>query len=197
MRTRIPPLARAPSRQTRLSLLLYGRGIRIIVSRRSALFWPRNRLCSPPLNCSEYLVLAADKPGDQKLTYQQKVGGLILGFGSGHYVFKRLDALGFELGMGERLAREHLIAHRGVVDERSFDERGLSEVFGLQSFEGVHIRMMCARAVVERVLDELESGEADGVEGFMIGAASVAHGDRRNAQIFQGLDPLLENRGAG
>src|SRR5271165_2682918 len=99
--------------------------------------------------------------------------------------------------MRKRFTREHLVAHGGVVDESGFDERGLGQVFGLQAFVGVHVRMMCARGIVERVLDELKAGEADGVESFVIGAASVAERKSRDAEIFEGSHPLLENGSDG
>ncbi len=43
----------------------------------------------------------------------------------------------------------------------------------------------------------MESGQADGIEGFVIGAAGVAHRERGDAEIFQRLDPLHKNRGDG
>ena len=53
----------------------------------------------------------------------------------------------------------------------------------------------CVRAaVVERILDELEAGQADRVERQVIGAAGVADGDRRHAEIAKRREPLLEER---
>ena len=45
---------------------------------------------------------------------------------------------------------------------------------GLQALVGVHVGVVGAGLVVHRVLDELEAGNADGVEGEVIGAAGVA-----------------------
>ena len=47
--------------------------------------------------------------------------------------------------------------------------------------------------VVERVLDELEAGDADRVEGEMVGAAGVAQGEGGDAEVVEGLDPLGED----
>ena len=57
---------------------------------------------------------------------------------------------------------------------------------------GVHVGMVSAFAVVQRVLDELEAGNADGVETEMVGAASVAQSDRGYADVLERLHPLLE-----
>src|SRR5450432_471559 len=54
---------------------------------------------------------------------------------------------------------------------------------------------MRARAVVERILDELKAGNADGVESFVVGSAGVAVGDGGNAEVLQRLHPLREDRG--
>jgi len=77
-------------RQTRLSLSLYGRGIRIIVSRRSAL---------------EERLVGIEWPGTWRRSAQfersgvsgtellpKKLSGLILDFRTEHYVFQRLRA---------------------------------------------------------------------------------------------------------
>jgi hypothetical protein len=44
---------------------------------------------------------------------------------------KRLHLLLAELGMRQRLAREHLVAHGGVVNENRLDYRRLLQVAGL------------------------------------------------------------------
>src|SRR5277367_1487444 len=52
---------------------------------------------------------------------------------------------------------------------------------------------MRARAVVKRVLDKLESGQADGVERLVVSAASIAEGECGDAEVFQRRHPLSEN----
>src|SRR5512133_1287564 len=60
-----------------------------------------------------------------------------------------------------RLARQQVGARRRVVHEPRQDGGRLLEVVGLQPVERVHVGMVAARAVLERVLDELEPGQAD------------------------------------
>ena len=56
----------------------------------------------------------------------------------------------------------------------------------------------CVRAaVVQRVLDKLEAGNADGVETEMVGAAGVAQSDRGYADVLERLHPLFEDRADG
>src|SRR5208283_3232830 len=94
--------------------------------------------------------------------------GGVRGFhGSGHHL-KRSRALLFEFGMRQRLAGQHLIAHGGVVHEDRLNRCCLRQVGGLQAFVGVHVRMMRARAVVEVVLNKLESRDPDGIERFVV-----------------------------
>src|SRR5204863_1613554 len=50
------------------------------------------------------------------------------------------------------------------------------------------------RVVVELVLDELEAGEADGVEGEVIGAAGAAHRQRRGTEVVKRDEPFPEDR---
>src|SRR5581483_5806035 len=53
---------------------------------------------------------------------------------------------------------------------------------------------MRARLILDRILNELESGNADSIEGKVIGAASIAHRERVHAQIFERLHPCFEDR---
>src|SRR5271154_7594678 len=91
------------------------------------------------------------------------------------------------------LARQHLVAHGGVVDESRDNYGGLLQVFWLQPVIHVHVRVVCAGFVIERILNELESWDADGIKRQVIGATGVAHGDSGHAQIFEGLHPGFEN----
>ena len=99
--------------------------------------------------------------------------------------------------MRQGLARQHLVAHGGVVHKNGFHHRGLRQVLGLQAFVGVHVRVVRARAVIERVLDKLESRNADCVERFVIGASGIAHGQRVDAKVVERLNPLREDRRDG
>ena len=47
------------------------------------------------------------------------------------------------------------------------------------------------------ILDELESGDADGIEGEMVSAAGVAHGESGHAEIFERTHPGFEDGGNG
>lgn len=66
------------------------------------------------------------------------------------------------------LARHHLVTHRCVVGERGDDHRGLLEVILHRVIEGVEVRVVGPRKVVELILDELKAGQPHGVEGAMV-----------------------------
>jgi hypothetical protein len=117
----------------------------------------------------------------------------LFGDGVGEEVFQRGVLLLAEFGVGQGFAREHLVAHGGVVDEDRLYCCGLFQVAGLEVFVDVLIGVVGFGFVVERVLDELEAGDADRVEGEMVGAAGVAQGDGGDAEVLEGLDPLGED----
>src|SRR5258708_8223613 len=56
---------------------------------------------------------------------------------------------------------------------------------------------MGAGLVLDGILDELESWDADGVERKVIGASGVAHAKRVHAEIFEGLHPGFKDRRYG
>jgi len=58
---------------------------------------------------------------------------------------------------GSWLARQLIIAHRGVVNECRHDRGSLFHVVTLNAVEHILIRMVCARVVFNFVLDELEA----------------------------------------
>src|ERR1035438_466841 len=58
----------------------------------------------------------------------------------------------------------------------------------------IHVGMMRARGVIHGVLNELETGQPDRVEGLVVRSARVANGHRSRAQIFERLQPRFENR---
>src|SRR5579859_6419498 len=91
------------------------------------------------------------------------------------------------------LAREHLIAHRRVIDEVGNNHSDLPQILELHTIVNIHIRVMRARLVLDRVLDELESWNAYCIEREVIRSASVAHCERVHSQIFELLHPRLEN----
>ena len=70
-------------------------------------------------------------------------------------------------------------------------------VAGLQTVVDIHIGMVCACLVLDGVLDELESGNADGVERKMISATGVAHGESSHPEIFKGFHPRFEDGSHG
>src|SRR5262249_18827478 len=120
---------------------------------------------------------------------------LLLNLSTRHSALQRRIALLFKFWMRECLARQHLIAHSCVVHKRRFHGCGLCQILFLEALVGVHVGVMGARSVVEAILDELEPWDADGVEGLVICAASVAHGDRGDAKVLERLHPLREDRG--
>src|SRR5690606_37925382 len=54
-----------------------------------------------------------------------------------------------------------------------------------------------AAAVIRRVLDELEAGNADGLHVDVVGAARVTQGDGVGPEAVEGLEPFLEHGGGG
>src|SRR5207302_3539589 len=83
-----------------------------------------------------------------------------------------LRARGLRFGQG--LARDHFVAVGGQVDERSDDHGHLLHVRLLNALVDVHVGMMSARVVVQRILDESKTGQADGIESKVIGTSGVA-----------------------
>ena len=63
-----------------------------------------------------------------------------------------------------RHSRQLFVAHRRVIDEGRDDHGGLLQIGCLNRLEYVHVRVMRARFVVDRVLDELERRQADMIE---------------------------------
>src|SRR5262245_38922847 len=93
----------------------------------------------------------------------------------------------------QRLAWEEIFTHGSVVNNRGDDGGGLHEVAGFCVVVNVHLGVMGASCVIERVLDELEARKSNGVEREMVGAAGVANRDRCGAEILEGSEPGLEN----
>ncbi len=98
-------------------------------------------------------------------------------------VLKRARALGARLR--KRLARNHFVAVRGQVHERSDNHRHLLHVRFLDALVHVHHGVVCARVVIQRILDESKARQAHGVEGEMIRAAGIANRQRGHAEISQ------------
>ena len=57
--------------------------------------------------------------------------------------------------------------------------------------------MVSAAVVIHRILDELEARNAHFVKGQVIGAASVLSSNGGHSEVFQGCNPLRENRPFG
>ena len=72
------------------------------------------------------------------------LGILLRRFGPRHEVLQRRLALLFQFRMRQRLARQHLVAHGGVIHKDGFHYGRLSKVFRLQAFVGIHVRMVSA-----------------------------------------------------
>ena len=76
-----------------------------------------------------------------------------------------------------RFARHLLIHHRGIVNEGGHDGRRLLHVVRLNPVVDVRVRMMRS-GVVDRILEEVEAGQADFVEGDVIGSARRVGSER-------------------
>src|SRR5690242_6548247 len=111
---------------------------------------------------------------------------------AGHATLERAGALGARLL--RRFAWNHFVAVGRQVHERSYDHRHLLHIRLLDAFVDIHVGVVRARVVIERVLDELKPGQAHGIERKMIGAAGVANRQRSHAEIVERLHPFLEKR---
>src|SRR6266571_1815078 len=78
---------------------------------------------------------------------------------------RRLSTLAtLRLRLGERLAGQHAFTGGRVIYERRDDGRDLHQVAPLDAIVDVHVGVMRARLVLDRVLDELEAWKSHGVE---------------------------------
>jgi len=68
----------------------------------------------------------------------------------------------------------------------------LLQIGRLQPLVGIEVRVMRQRVVLDFVLDELEAGQADAVEGQVVGAAGVGEAQRGGTHVAEGLEPLAE-----
>ena len=89
-------------------------------------------------------------------------------------------------------ARQLLITHRRVVNERRHDRRGLLHIIRLNAIEDVLVRVVRARVVFDFVLNELKSRQADAVERLMVRASRVRNRNRACAHLAEGHQPLSE-----
>ena len=64
----------------------------------------------------------------------------------------------------------------------------------MQAIIDVHVGVVSASVVLDRVLNELEAGNAGSIEREMVGTASVAHGQRVHTKIGEWLHPRFEDR---
>lgn len=83
-------------------------------------------------------------------------------------------------------AGEGFIAERGLVQERSHDDGGLLEVVALDAVAEVLVGVVGAGAVLDRVLDELEGGNTDGVERLVVDAEGARGRERAAPWAWKG-----------
>ena len=84
-----------------------------------------------------------------------------------------------------RLARQALVEHGRVVGEDRRDDGHLHDVGRGHAIVEVHVGVMGAGVVLQAVLHELEGGQAQIVEGDVVGAPRRAAADRGRAEIRQ------------
>jgi len=87
-----------------------------------------------------------------------------------------------------------LIAHGRVIDKTGYNGGSLFQVVGLQVIVCVHIGVVRAGAVFDRVLNELETRQTNPVEREMVGAACVFRRYRSGPQVVERFEPLGKNR---
>lgn len=98
---------------------------------------------------------------------------------------------------GQRLARQFLFTHGGVVGEAGNDGSGLFQITGFHMIQSVQFGVMGLAEVVQTVLDELEAGQADPVKRDMVGAAGIGQNHVSGAQIVEGFEPVAEDGRCG
>lgn len=64
----------------------------------------------------------------------------------------------------EGLAWYHLGPGCGIVNDGCHNRGGLHKIAGLRMIVDIHVGVMGARAIFQGILDELETGDADGIE---------------------------------
>src|SRR5262249_44954828 len=95
---------------------------------------------------------------------------------------------------GQGLSGQHLRPVRRVVDERGKHGRRLKQVAGRGVVEGVQVRVMGTRVIVQWVLDELKTRETYRVEREMVSSLRAAVGEGGDAEIPERRHPRLEDR---
>src|ERR1043166_5627391 len=93
--------------------------------------------------------------------------------------------------------RQFFVQHRGLVEKGRHDDRGLLEVIALDAIEDIGVGMMGAGHVIDWVLDELKSRQADAIEGKMIRAGGVRERQGFRAEIIERLKPAAKERAHG
>src|SRR5688572_3418839 len=93
-----------------------------------------------------------------------------------------------------RLPRQLLIAVRRQIHEHRHRRGVVLHVIRHQPLVRIHVRVVRARAVGHRILDELEARKAHGVEREVIGATRVVRRNGGHARILERRHPFLEDR---
>src|SRR6201991_3218262 len=84
--------------------------------------------------------------------------------------------------------------HGRIIHKRSQDRSRLFQVSHQQVIIIIHIGMVCTRFVIEWILNELKTGDANRIKRQVVGRTCVVKGDRRGAQVGKRLEPLFEDR---
>ena len=94
----------------------------------------------------------------------------------------------------QRLPRQHLCAIRGQIDPRRDDRRILHRGRPSEVDPRCLCRVMRHRVVLDRILNELKSRQADVVEAEVIRAADAAVRKRRHAHALEWRHPRFKDR---
>src|SRR6516225_9162583 len=92
----------------------------------------------------------------------------------------------------DRLTWHLLIGHRGVIRKRRQNDSRLLQIFSLNPVIHILVGMMCATAVFQRVLNKLESRQADRIERLVVGPTCARQRQRRGVEITERFQPLAE-----
>ena len=84
-----------------------------------------------------------------------------------------------------------------MIYERRHDHRRLHQIAFERVIVHIHVGVVRAREIIDRILNELKTGQPHRIERQMIGAAGVADGHGGGAEIVERSQPGLENRPHG
>ena len=87
----------------------------------------------------------------------------------------------WRLRLWQWLAWQLCIPHGGVMNKRGHDHRSLHQVAFERVIVDIHVCVVCARTVVDLILDELKARQSDRVKRKMVCPPGIPDGQSRGA----------------